>query len=261
MSYTLFTGCSYTAGSGFDTEKDDPQLWVNQIHNRYFAHTKLLNVGSGGRSNAGIFQDTMWYMLHRPVRYAFVEWTSMPRYNLELGFELYETYQTFLPNGTCLDHKLNDIEYSSSYLNSIRDRFTALAHDCYEIVNLLHYVNVIAKCASLTQTEIFFVNGLCPWDHNFFEKKTQVLPNQYTAYTQKILNTQNRDDDEIFALYEKMHQRFELTGGIQSNLWLNLYDSMWDTRIDANNDGCHPGYESNKQYTQVFGACIESRLC
>lgn len=260
MNCTLFAGCSYTAGIGFEAKQEEPSLWVNQLHSKYFAHTKKLNVGAGGRSNAGIFQDTMWNLLHHPVQYAFVQWTSMPRYDLELGFELYDTHQSFIPNGPCRDHNLNDMVYTASYLNSIRDRFTSLADDCYEIFSLMHYVNVIAKCAAFTQTQVFFINGLCPWDFDFFTKKTQVLPDQYTRYTQKILKTQNRNDDEIFALYEKLHTQFKNTGGIQPSYWLNLYDSMLLSRVDVNDDGSHPGYKSNNRYVEEFSSEIESRL-
>lgn len=260
MSYTLFTGCSYTAGTGFELEKEDPLLWVNQLHQRYFSNTHKLNVSSSGRSNSGIFQDTMWNLLHFPVRYAIVQWSSMPRYNMELGFELYHTHQTFTPNNKCKDHNLNDVNYSASYLNSIQDRFVSLAHDCFEITNLIYYVNAIIKCAKLTQTQVFFVNGLCPWDADFFVKQTNVLPDQYTVYTQRILNTHNRADNEIFALYEKMHTRFELAGGIQAEHWLNLYNSMYNSIIDVNLDNLHPGYNSNNQYTSWFSLPLESRL-
>jgi hypothetical protein len=27
------------------------------------------------------------------------------------------------------------------------------------------------KLSQLTKTKVFFINGLCPWDHNFFNKK------------------------------------------------------------------------------------------
>jgi len=145
MTYTLFAGCSYTAGSGFNLEKNEPNLWVNQLHNKFFSNTTQLNVSRGGRSNAGIFQDTVKAMLTYPVKHAIIEWTSMPRYELELGFETYSTRQSFIPNSICRDHNLHDINYTGSYLNSIKDRFTSLAHDCFEILNLLEYVNVIVN--------------------------------------------------------------------------------------------------------------------
>lgn len=252
MKYTLFSGCSFTAGTGFDFEKQDPALWTNQLHNKLFAHTTQINVSSGGRSNAGIFQDTVKALLSYPVETAVVQWTNMPRYLVQLGFELYETFQLFSPNSPCREHKLNNITYSSSYLNTVRDRFVSLNHDFYEILDLVEYVNSIAKLAKLTQTQVYFVNGLCPWDQDFFDQLTNVLPDKYTQYTQKLLNVDNRDDSEIFELYNKMHSKLTQAGGIRSHQWLNLYNSLRTCQVDTNQDQLHPGPLSNKQYAETF---------
>lgn len=260
MKYTLFAGCSYTAGDGFELEKNEPNLWVNQLYHKCFSHTTQLNVSRGGRSNAGIFQDTVKTLLTYPVEYAIIEWTSVPRYELELGFETYHTRQCFVPNTPCRAHDLNDINYTGAYLTSICERFTALAHDCYEISNLIEYVNSIVNLSQLTKTKVFFINGLCPWDYNFFNKKESVLPSEYTAYTRKILNTDNRDDFEVFQLYNTMHDNFMNLGGIHESLWLNLYSSMQANKIDVNNDNVHPGIKSNNLYFELFSELLTNQL-
>ena len=260
MSHTVFAGCSYTAGSGFELEKTEPALWVNQLHDKFFSHTNKLNISQAGRSNAGIFQDTIRALVDYSVDYAIVEWTSTPRYELELGFELYTTRQVFIPRTQCRPINTHSINYSSDYLSEIRDRFTTLAHDCYEILNLVEYVNTILKVSKLTNTQVFFVNGLCSWDHNFFVKKTDCLPDQYTKYTQKLLNSNTRDDDEVFQLYHKMHDNFDSAGNINQEHWLNLYDSMRNQRIDVNQDKLHPGIQSNNLYVEQFSKRLEQLL-
>lgn len=260
MKYTVFSGCSYAAGAGFDLAKDEPVLWVNQLHQHFFSETAKLNVSSTGRSNAGIFQDTVTALVNHPVKYAVVEWTSVPRYEMELGFELYSTRQVFIPGAPCHDHNLNHIQYTSKYLTSIRDRFTTLAHDCYEISNVIQYTNTIAQLAKQQGTRVFFVNGICPWDDGFFDKKINVSPNQYTPYTQKLLNIVNRADAEIFELYNKLHNGFEDRGGIDNTLWLNLYSSMRRNIIDVNNDGLHPGPNTNNLCVSLFAKTLESIL-
>lgn len=252
MTYTLFAGCSYTAGAGFALEANEPCLWVNQLHSRLFSHTTKLNVGKNGRSNAGIFQDVMDSLVSYSVEYVIVEWTSYPRYEIDLGFELYSTAQLFIPNAPCFDHHLNDIDYSAQYLNSIRDRFTTLSHPCSEIIQLIKYVNTIKKLAKIRGSQVFFVNGLGAWDRDFFVKKTKVLPSEYSEYTRKILNVTNRDDQEVFLLYDKMHDMFEQAGGIQSNDWLNLYSSLRQSKLDVNADGMHPGINSNNRYADML---------
>jgi hypothetical protein len=261
MTYCVFAGCSYTSGAGFALEKNEPKLWVNQIHREFFPNTHKLNVSCGGRSNAGIFQDTVTALTSYTVEYAIIEWTSMPRYELELGFELYNTRQVFLPNGPCTDHNLNDVKYSKTYLNSIRDRFTSLAHNHYEILNVIQYINTIVNLAKISNTKVFFVNGLCPWDQEFFNKKHNVLPSDYTVYTQQLLHVCNRNDEEIFQLYEKLHNNFTQAGGIHEQLWLNLYSSMDQNRVDFNSDQIHPGFQSNDRYVKIFSKELKDKLC
>jgi hypothetical protein len=260
MTYTLFSGCSFTAGSGFSEEKNESGLWVNLLHSQMFSHTTKLNTSKGGRSNAEIFQDTVKNLLTYQVEYAIVQWTSPARFNIELGFELYDTFQSFMPNSPCRAHNLNDINYSAQYLNSIRDRFTTLVHDCYEICNLVEYVNTIIKLAQITNTRVFFVNGLGVWDKNFFDRKTNILPSQYTEYTQQILNSKNRDDKEVYKLYEKMHNKYDELGGINESLWLNLYCSMKNHQTDANDDKIHPGIDSNRRYFKLFSNSLREKI-
>jgi hypothetical protein len=252
MTHTLFAGCSFTAGGGFTDGKNHPSLWVNQLHNRLFPHTNKLNIATGGRSNAGIFQDTIKALSTYSIKYAFVQWTSLIRFNMELGFELHDTYFTMVPHGKLSDHHYHNIKYSAKYLESIRNRLVTLPHDCYEIANLLEYTNSIVKLAEYTNTRVFFINGLVPWDNNFFDKKINVLPDRYTKYTQKILNTATRDNEQSCKLYDKMHDRFSNAGGIHKSTWLNLYESLLHLKVDANNDGIHPGIQSQNRYVELF---------
>lgn len=260
MTYTLFAGCSYTAGSGFELGPQEPALWCNQLHQKLFGHTQLLNVARGGRSNANIFKDAVKAITHYPIEQAIVQWTGMPRYELELGFELYDTHQSFVPTGHCRDHNLNDINYSSQYLNKIKDRFTNLAHSQHEIVTLIEYANSIHRLCKLTNTKLYFVNGLCPWDTAFFDQLESTTPDQYTGYTQQILNAHNRDDQETLQLYKKMHNQYDAAGGVQHLPWLNLYPSMKQCKIDTNSDNMHPGIESNALYTKMFIKAISENF-
>ena len=260
MKHTIFTGCSFTKGGGFDLEDEEPGLWVNQLYHEFFSHTTKINIAVNGRSNAGIFQDTVKALMSYPVAYAIVEWTSTPRYELDLGFELYSTRQVFSPGGIRKNINTNNINYSKKYLTEIQDRFVTLVHPCYEILNLVGYINSLSKLASLTGTNIFFINGLCTWDNDFFSQKINVLPNQYTEFTQSILNVKTRVDTEIFQLYNKLHEDINNAGGINESKWLNLYNSMRSNKIDVNADGIHPGIKSNNLYFNMFSKTLNEKL-
>lgn len=251
MSITLFAGCSYTDGAGFALGKDEPGLWVNLLHrnNEILNKTQLLNVSRAGVSNARIFQDTMFNLATVPdVKYVFVAWTSMPRYEISLGLETYETRQVFIANCEAREHNLHNITYPKKYLEKIRDRWISLANDHYEILNLVYYVNTIVHLCKQLDKQVFFVNAVCPWDDQYFERLENVLPNAYTEYTRQLLDVDTRDDEQIFKLYAKIHNEYADIGGIHHRHWLNLNHSMRSNRIDVNDDNVHPGLQSNRLY-------------
>ena len=262
MDITLFAGCSYTAGIGFDQEKNEPGLWVNLLHskNDFLNKTKLLNVATSGRSNAGIFQDAVWTILHNNVKYAFVAWTNVIRYEISVGLECYATKAFFIPGSVHLDCKVNSGAYPASYLQNISDRLTTLAHPHYELVNLIYYINSLISLCELKKCQLFFVNALCDWDKDYFVKKHNVLPENYTEYTKQLISITTRDDDEIFKIYEKMHNEYNQSGGIRADKWLNLYKSFRSTLIDTNNDNLHPGLQSNFNYYQQLVKALDSKL-
>lgn len=261
MKKALFAGCSYTAGHGLELEKSSPELWVNLLHqNTWLKQYELNNCAMGGRSNAGIFQDAVSRITQGDVAVALVCWTSVPRFEMELGVETYPTRAVFLPNGPLPDHNLHDIQYSKSYLEGVRDRVISLVHPHYEIVNVIRYVNALLRLAKLTQTKLFFVNAICPWDRNYFTQLHDVLPNAYTKFTQQTLHTQTRDDDEIYKIYNKIHHEYQSNGGIQPSHWLNLYDSFDSQKIDTNQDGVHPGPKSNQFYFEQLSKFVSGEV-
>tara|TARA_R110000868_G_scaffold222193_1_gene474060 strand:- start:256 stop:1047 length:792 start_codon:yes stop_codon:yes gene_type:complete len=263
MNYTLFAGCSYTYGTGFSQEKHDPDLWTNILHNKVsqLKKTTLLNVAISGRSNSGIFADAVFNITKHNCKYAFVEWTSSPRYELELGLELYRTRQVFsLDSVAPISHNLHDCTYSAAYLNRIGYRFASLAHQHYEIRNLVYYVNSLVAIAAIKGTKLFFINGLCGWDQCYFNEIENAFPDAYTEFTKKILNVATRDDSEIFAIYKKIHNQYNEYGGIQETHWLNLYRSMQQQRIDRNSDNVHPGKLSNRLYADQFSLELKHKL-
>ena len=254
MQYTLFTGCSYTAGTGFDLLDKDDNLWVNLLHKTHqdLSKTEKINDSAAGRSNSNIFSRTVYNLTHYDVKYAFVQWTGFSRLEFSTGLETYSTRQVFMPNLNIPDHNLNDITYSKRYLESVQNRILALMHEHYEIVKLIEYINSLLGVCNATGTKIFFINGLCPWDNNFFSQLSNSTPNDYTSYTKKLININKRDDDEIFKLYKKIHSEYNALGGIRKNHWLNLYSSLRGNRIDTNNDNLHPGIKSNQNTSHLL---------
>jgi hypothetical protein len=262
MSVTLFAGCSYTSGFGWEFESQDSNLWTNILHanNKHLCKTKQLNVGISGGSNSDIFQAAISGLLDHTPKYAFVQWTSYPRYRVGLGVKTYSTNQLFASNDECRDHGLHGITYTKDYLVKIRDRFISLHNPHFDILHIVKYTNSLIKLANRINTKIFFINGICHWDKNFFEILNDVLPSSYSKYTRNMLNSDTRDDEETYTLYNKIHTDYSQAGGIQQDYWINLYQSFRSLRIDTNSDNIHPGKQSNILYSDIINQALNNKL-
>ena len=262
MSKIIFSGCSITSGVGLNKDiiesddKDNPNLWVNLCHKNIpeFRDLTLLNVSKGGSSNQKIFNTVVETLSQNDdIEYIVCAWTSVPRYNFNIGFELYDTEEVFHPNRQQVrDHNLNQGIFTDSYLKNIATRFLTLHDLHYEIVHLLKFINIITNLTRHKGTKIINVNAICPWDDQFFKiLPDNCKPVDYTEFTKNLLKVHNRDDDEILKLYYKQHEQYNSYGGIREHTWVNLYNSFLDERIDTNYDEVHPGIESNRLYFQL----------
>lgn len=262
MSLTLFAGCSYTKGAGWADEDKDQNLWTNILHssNQYLKHTTSVNLSQTGISNSKIFKIAVDGLVTYRPQYAFVQWTSYPRYNILLSVETYASTMIMGPGVAVFDYNLHDVTYPRDYLQNINDRFLTLHHPHQGIAEIVEYVNTLIKLAEQIDCKIFFINGICPWDDNYFEKLENTTPSNYTEFTRKCLHTETRSDQEVFQLYEKIHSEYKELGSIQAKHWLNLYQSMYQNLVDVNLDNVHPGKNSNIFYADLFNQQLNHKL-
>ena len=262
MSKVVFTGCSFTAGNGWiktDLTKEYkayPNLWVNLCHNQIdqLKDFELLNCGQGGASNAEIFKNSVNAIATHNcnISIMFCEWTSMPRYKFRTGIELWATNQSLSPNSRGQDK-------NQTYINSVIDRFLTLIHLQDEIIKVIEYSNILSRLAKQLGIKLYHINGICPWDADYFTRLHDVMPEAYTEFTKKeILNINDRTDEDIFKLYNMIHDEYDQLGGIDPANWINLYDSMSANKIDVNYDNKHPGTQSNQYYFQQVKQFLES---
>jgi hypothetical protein len=277
MSKVVFTGCSFTAGNGW-TEMADPNeshnleckdhsdLWVNLCATQLdqLKDLEVVNLGKGGASNAEIFANTVGAIgnFGAEIDTLICQWTSMPRYNFDVGFELWSTREGLRrvkrsKNGVNLNR--GDI-WSREYLDDILDRFLVLHHLHSEIIKVVEYSSILQKLSQQLNIKLYNVNGMCPWDQNYFVKLSGTLPEEYTPFTKKeILNIESRNDKDIFKLYDIMHNDYTQAGGINPANWVNLYDSMEQTMLDTNYDNRHPGTKSNQLYFKQIKKFLETQ--
>ena len=277
MSKVVFTGCSFTAGNGWvdmaDPDeshklecKNHPDLWVNLCATQIdqLKNLEVVNLGEGGASNSEIFANTVRAIgtFGPGIDTLFCQWTGMPRYNFDIGFELWSTREGLQRVGKS-KHNVNltcGDSWSRKYLDDIFDRFLVLHHLHGEIVKVVEYSSILQKLSQQLGIKLYFVNGICPWDRNYFVKLSGVSPEEYTLFTKKeILNIESRDDEDIFKLYDIMHTDYVQAGGIDLSNWVNLYDSMKQTMLDTNYDNNHPGKKSNQLYFQQVKNFLETQ--
>jgi hypothetical protein len=240
----LVNGCSYTAGYGLDLEKNDPRLWVNQL----FKDHEVTNLAKSGYNNHSIFVSAAEEIVKEDYDLAVIAWSSIPRWNANLGFESYSTLTRFTNE---LDINLNpNYTISKKWLEDTGDRLRKFHNDHWDILDLVRYVNILIK---LTNQKVVFVNGLGPWCNNYFRYKDIVYPSELDVYIQKLLQTETRDDKEICNLYKLMHQSYANAGGIREEYWLNLYSSLRSIKIDdVSATNVHPGYLSQDLFVELF---------
>ena len=266
----LYAGCSYTSGSGFggtikvpDNKdlytncQDAKEIWPNLLHDRFFNRYEKNNIATGGNTNHRIFQETAKELLTGKYKFAFVQWTNLVRHQYEIGFELYSTKQTAKAGVGALTHNLNHGKYHAKDIQRAHDRYLTLEHDQYRIVELLGFIHILCEIAKLKNTQVYFINGLCPWEKDHFTKKKNFMPSDLSDYTRDLLSVDNRDDEEIFELYDKMHNQYQEAGGIHEDKWLILYVSMHQNRVDRAKDKIHPGIMSHKNFVEIFTNKLE----
>jgi hypothetical protein len=261
----VFVGCSFTAGNGWADLpaeesrgiecKDSPHLWVNICHQTLpqIKNLELVNVGQVGASNTEILQNAVRLIssIGAEIDIMFCQWTSAPRYNFNVGFELWDTSES-LRDTDARKHDINlnkGDHWPREYVKDLLDRLRVMHHLHWEIVKIIDYSATLSRLAKQIGFDIFFINGLCPWDNDYFTKLENVKPESYTDFTKKqILNIDSRDDQTIFKLYDLAHDHYQQAGGINHKQWINLYDSFIKNKIDTNFDLSHPGKKSNILY-------------
>lgn len=253
-SKILFVGCSLTYGQGLGEEINDPKLWCNQVAKELFPNHQVDNRSRKGANNDWIFLETMSALMKEEYDTVFVEWTAIPRYNIDVGLELYDT-RTLLADNS-INVNTNWGTFKASWLKDLGNGLRMLHHDHWDILKIVKYVNVLK---SMHHGNIYFVNGMLPWPRDYFVKKEVSLPSDLSQYEQDLLNVDNRNDEEIFELYDMIHLQYKEYGGILPDNWLNLYDSLISMQIDiVSEQDKHPGYDSQNVFVEMIKNGISS---
>ena len=249
----LISGCSFSAGFGMLGECYDEKNWPNLLANK-LGVTNITNVAKTAANNHWIFLETISAMLQDNYDLILVQWSAIPRYKFKVGLELYSV-DTMLMNDVNIVGKET---VKKEWLMEIKNRLLKIHNDHWDILDLVKYVNVLIELQVRSrQGKIFFINGIGPWPDDYFSKKQINLPSDLDHFTRNLLQVDMRDDDEIFKLYDMIHEQYVQYGRIQEQYWLNLYQPMTQLQVDTikQNDQ-HPGYQSQIIFADYFAEQI-----
>lgn len=266
----VFVGCSITAGNGWMNVppaesasiecKNFSDLWVNICHREIprIKNLELTNLGQSGASNTEIFENSVQSISSYGdnIDIMICQWTSVPRYNFNAGFELWNTSES-LHSTNARKHDIcrnRGDHWPREYVKDLLDRLRIMHHLHWEILKIVKYTAIISNLCKKYGINVFFINGLCPWDENYFVPLPEdYKPEDLTPFTKKeILNIESRDDNEIYQLYSLAHKHYTDAGGIDPTQWLNLYNPWHNQIIDRNHDNIHPGLYTNHYFaTQI----------
>lgn len=248
----LVVGCSFAHGTGLVKETQDSQLWVNCL----FPGCKITNLSQIGVNNQWIFVEAMWAMTRERYDVVLVAWTELARYNFHIGLELYCT-RTKLGND--LDIDVNPgVTVTAKNLDSIGNSLRKFYNDHWAILDIVKYVNALTVVQQkMGHGALYFVNSLAAWPNSYFDRRLNFLPNELSKFEQDMLQVETRDDQEIFTLYNMIHDQYCYYGGIHEDRWLNLYQSLKSLQSDrASSTDPHPGYDSQNTFVRILSEKI-----
>lgn len=247
----LIVGCSYTKGHGLNLETDDPRLWANQLIKHIAPGSQITNLAATGKNNHWIFTEACTALTQDDYDIVLVGWTNQSRLTLDIGLETYSTQTMFLN----VDVNINPgITLPGKHLLSIGNELRKLQNDHWALLDLVKYVNILYDAQVKCRNKILIcVNSLLHIPENYFTKQEFIYPNELPKFQQDLFNIETRDNREIKDLYQLTHQHYQHYGGIRSEIWLNLYQSLKSMQVDtvSSTDG-HPGYRSQDVYVKYL---------
>jgi len=252
----LVVGCSLTYGAGLPQQVNSPKLWVNQI----CSGLHIDNRARIGANNQWIFLEAMTALREHKYDLAIIGWSVIPRYNFHVGLETY-TVETKLNEDFDININ-NHPTFTSRWLRDTGDRLRSMHNDHWDILNIVKYVNTLIELQETCRnSRVLFVNTASPWSNRYFEKTVVQLPSDLDPYVQSLLQVTTRDDNEIFALYNMIHEHYARYGGIQEQHWLNLYQSLTSMQVDQiSNKDPHPGIQSQDVFAQYLAPILKDKL-
>jgi len=238
LNKIAFNGCSFTRGDGFAIADRDRDLYYGQVarHRGY----DFDNHAKGGYSNLRIFHSAYEDITSKNYHTVYVQWTYVNRTWLSpKPNRWYFLGSRFTPVGNFLGHS---VKFSKQAIEQITDTYLLLNGDYQNLLELIHYSNILEQIGHLNNVKVVFINGVVEWTAEMFEPYKSV--DQLSDYARELYDLEDTTQHPV----EQFHNTFyEKTKTLNKNLWINLVDSMFKLTFDfAPEDNMHPGPKTHQ---------------
>jgi hypothetical protein len=231
-----FNGCSYTTGEGFPLDKRQNYIYDRLVCSRL--NFLRENIAVAGSCNYNIFMRSAKAIVSQQFDIVFTQWTALNRLWLYPGPDVYFTLNDEKP-----DFRYRDVYISKKDKQKFNNIARILNHDYHNILELVDYCCLLDNLGEKNKTKIVYINGLVPWTKEITNSEFKNFENELSTYTKNILDFENRGDEEIFLLLQKLQQKI-LT--LNMSHWVNIFDSFGKNSTDIGPEGHHPGINSHK---------------
>lgn len=241
----LVCGCSFSSGWGFDRGINDENIWPNIVARNLQA--EITNHSVAGCDNTEIFLNTLSGICDHDFDIVIAQWTSLDRIIVSPTAQQFTMITAENPHFDLSDSDYKKFHKVFLELNGMQLHWNRF----YKMVSILQNYN-----------NVYFVNGLIPWNHKLFDKSTTLEDCAKDEFISSLLQLKNqwKPDRGIQSEWipEPIWNKIKTqTQNLNLEKWINLFDSLQSIQIDKISDtDQHPGIQSQKlfanQITEYF---------
>tara|TARA_B100001093_G_C26077502_1_gene697198 strand:- start:42 stop:530 length:489 start_codon:yes stop_codon:yes gene_type:complete len=136
----------------------------------------------------------------------------------------------------------DSLAFTKAEIEKITDTYMLLNGDYQNLIELVTYSNILEQLAKVYNTRIVFINGLVLWTEDMFQPFDSVAG--LSDYSKQVYDIETNTQSPVDQFHNNLYAK---TSTLNKNLWINLFDSMFESTCDfAPDDGMHPGPKTHK---------------
>lgn len=233
----LIAGCSLSSGWGFDQGRADPRIWPNMLG------LEVTNIAQTAASNYDIFLASLWEQTQNQYDLVLNQFTALDRITMATGVDsllILNTINPTLAQPKLLKHiPISDL--------GVFARVLTMANNLWKN---FHDLITMTKILSSQSTPNYFINGLLPWEDDFFTQH-----DRDDVFTRNLLSI-DTDYAKLKEILKHSKKQFNTTQ------WINLTVNWQIQKLDSiSNNDIHPGINSQIFFANQVNNFLKEKQC